>query len=271
MAASRGLPSAVLTFDPHPAAVLRPEAAPLPLSTPARRAELLAAAGVDAVFVQPTDRRLTSLPAEGFYREILRGRLAAAAVVEGADFRFGAGRIGDVGLLARLCGQDGLPIEVVEPVVAGGEPVSSSRIRGLVGSGAIAEANDLLTAPYRLRGTVVQGARRGRGIGFPTANLDRIATLVPAGGVYAGRARDAAAQRDDWRPAAIHIGPNATFGETGVSVEVHLIGFDGDLYDRQLDVDFLQRLRETRRFDSVDALRAQLSQDVARAAEIGSI
>ena len=265
MAAAQRLPSAVLTFDPHPAAVLRPESAPPPLSTPRRRAELLAALGVDAVFVQPTDRQLTSLSAESFYRDVLRGRLAAAAIVEGSDFRFGASRSGDVHLLARLCREDRLPLEVVEPVMADGEPVSSSRIRSLVGSGLVAEANRLLTAAYRLSGTVVTGAKRGRAIGFPTANLSRIETLVPAGGVYAGRARCPSSAPDAWHPAAIHIGPNATFGETGVSVEVHLIGFDGDLYGQPLDVDFLATLRETRRFASVDLLAEQLRRDVAPA------
>ncbi len=270
LAAVHRLPTAVLTFDPHPAAVLRPESAPPPLSTPRRRAELLAALGVDAVFVQPTDRQLTSLSAESFHREILRGRLAAAAIVEGADFRFGAGRTGDVALLATLCREDGIPMEVVEPVLADGKPVSSSRIRSLIGSGQVAEANRLLTAAYRLSGTVVVGAQRGRTIGFPTANLSGIETLVPAGGVYAGRARSPSSASHDWHPAAIHVGPNATFGETGVSVEVHLLGFEGDLYGRQLDVDFLERLRETRRFASVDLLTEQLRRDVAAAARIAT-
>ncbi len=270
LAASQRLPTAVLTFDPHPAAVLRPETAPPPLSTPRRRAELLAALGVDAIFVQATDRRLTSLSADSFYQDILRGRLAAAAIVEGADFRFGAGRSGDVALLSRLCSEEGIPMEVVEPVMADGEPVSSSRIRSLVGSGLVAEANRLLTAAYRLSGTVVTGAKRGRTIGFPTANLSGIETLVPEGGVYAGRARSPSTASQAWHPAAIHIGPNATFGETGVSVEVHLIGFEGDLYGQPLDVDFLGRLRETRRFASVDLLAEQLRRDVAEAARIAA-
>ncbi|MFM8953249.1 MAG: riboflavin biosynthesis protein RibF [Planctomycetaceae bacterium] len=263
------VPAVALTFDPHPASVLRPESAPVPLTTPDRRAELLAGLGIDAVLVQPADERLMSLPAESFYGDVLRGRLRAVAVVEGADFRFGAARRGDVALLRRWCAADGLAFDVVAPVLAGGEPVSSSRIRSLIATGEVEAANRLLTAPLRLRGTVVQGRQRGAGLGFPTANLSSIATLVPAQGVYAARA--AVADTDGDRAphaAAVHIGPNVSFGETAVSVEVHLVGFSGDLYGRRLDVDFLGRLRDTRRFDSIDDLKAQLAADVAAAVAI---
>jgi riboflavin kinase/FMN adenylyltransferase len=260
------MPAVALTFDPHPASVLRPEAAPVPLTTPARRAELLAGLGIDAVLVQPADARLMSLPAESFYMDVLRGRLRAAALVEGADFRFGAGRRGDVTLLREWCAADGLAFDVVAPVLAGGDPVSSSRIRGLFAAGDVEEANRLLTSPLRISGTVVQGKRRGAGLGFPTANLASIATLVPAQGVYAARAAvaDGAGDRTT-HAAAVHIGPNVSFGETAVSVEVHLVGFAGDLYGRRLDVDFLKRLRDTRRFDTIDELKVQLAADVAAA------
>jgi riboflavin kinase/FMN adenylyltransferase len=263
------VPAVALTFDPHPARVLRPEAAPVPLTTPARRAELLAGLGIDAVLVQPADARLMSLPAESFYKDVLRDRLRAAAVVEGADFRFGAGRRGDVTLLRDWCAADGLAFEIVAPVLAGGEPVSSSRIRGLIAAGELEAANRLLTSPLRISGTVVQGKRRGAGLGFPTANLASIVTLVPAQGVYAARATVADADGDRMpHAAAVHIGPNVSFGETTVSVEVHLVGFGGDLYGRRLDVDFLGRLRDTRRFDSIDELKTQLAADVAAAVAI---
>jgi riboflavin kinase/FMN adenylyltransferase len=258
------VPAVVLTFDPHPASILRPEQAPLPLTTPARRAELLLALGVNAVCVQPADAALMALEAEAFYAGVLRGRFAARAVVEGQDFRFGARRRGDVAMLAALCGRDGVDLDVVPPVVIDGEAVSSSRIRTLVAAGRLAEAHTLMTAPYRLTGTVVVGARRGGTIGFPTANLAGIATLLPALGVYAAVAHvDGVAV-----PAAVHVGPNVTFGETSVSVEAHLIGFAGDLYGRVLDVDFLDRVRDTRRFASVDDLKAQLADDVAVAGRI---
>ena len=258
------VPAVVLTFDPHPASILRPEQAPLPLTTPARRAELLLALGVNAVCVQPADAALMALEAEAFYEGVLRGRFAARAVVEGQDFRFGARRRGDVAMLAALCGRDGVDLDVVPPVVIDGEAVSSSRIRTLVAAGRLAEAHTLMTAPYRLTGAVVVGARRGGTIGFPTANLAGIATLLPALGVYA-----AVAHVDGVTvPAAVHVGPNVTFGETSVSVEAHLIGFAGDLYGRPLDVDFLDRVRDTRRFSSVEDLKAQLADDVAAARRI---
>ena len=259
------IPSVAFTFDPHPAAVVRPDAAPVPLTTPARRAALLRSLGVDAVVVQPTDRALVSLPAERFYDDILRGRLRARAIVEGTDFRFGADRNGDIRLLETLCGRDGVALETVPAVMADGLPVSSSRLRGLIAAGAVREASLLLTSPYRLTGTVVEGARRGGTIGFPTANLSGIATLLPAAGVYAARVTlpDLAT-----RPAAVHIGPNISFGETRISVEAHLIGFSGTLYGCSLDVDFLDRLRDTQKFDSIDALKAQLTTDVARASGV---
>ena len=260
-----GIPSVVLSFDPHPATILRPATAPVPLTTARRRANLLEALGVDAVLVQPADRDLMALSAERFFTDVLRGRLGARAVVEGADFRFGAGRSGDVELLGRLCAADAVEFETVSPVVVDGLPVSSSRVRGLVAAGAVRDAADLLTAPYRLSGRVATGARRGAALGFPTANLADVATLLPGVGVYAGRAvlPDGAIH-----PAAIHVGPNVSFGETRVTVEAHLIGFSGSLYGAALDVDFLDRLRDTVRFDSIDALRTQLAADAARAFEV---
>ncbi len=266
VARDRGMPAVAFTFDPHPASIVRPEAAPTPLSTPLRRAELLAALGVDAVLVQPTDRRFVALDARSFYADILRGRLHAAAIVEGPDFRFGAGRGGDIGLLASLAKSDGVTVEAVQAVAIDGLPVSSSRIRGLVAEGRLREAGRLLTQPYRLSGTVAVGAKRGGPMGFPTANLAGIATLLPATGVYAARA-SIAGDGASW-PAAVHVGPNVSFGEQAISVEAHLIGFSGDLYGRTLDVDFLDRLRDTRRFASIDDLKAQLAVDVAHAAQV---
>ncbi|MFM9058036.1 MAG: riboflavin biosynthesis protein RibF [Planctomycetaceae bacterium] len=261
-----GVPAVALTFDPHPASLVRPGGAPVPLTTPARRAELLLALGLDAVLVQPVDRALLGLSAEAFYRDVLRGRLRAAALVEGPDFRFGAGRAGDVALLGRLCAADGVTLEVVDPVAAAGGTVSSSRIRALVAAGDVAAANALLTAPFRASGTVVPGARRGAALGFPTANLADIATLVPGAGVYAARA--AVRGRAASHAAAVHVGCNVTFGATVPTVEVHLVGFAGDLYGSVLDVDFLRRLRDTRRFDSAGDLTEQLARDVEAAAVV---
>lgn len=264
-----GVPAVALTFDPHPASIVRPAAAPVPLTTPARRAELLLALGLDAVLVQQANAELVALPAETFYHNILRSRLGAMAFVEGADFRFGAGRVGDVALLAQLARADGATVEVVAPVVADGEPISSSRLRALVAIGDVAAAATLATAPHRASGIVIEGARRGRQIGFPTANLGSVATLLPADGVYAARAsiQDDGPTRE-WFAAAVNVGPAPTFGVSTSDVEVHLVSYSGDCYGRILDVDFLARLRDTRRFPSVDELTAQLAADVAKAVEI---
>lgn len=262
----RSIPAVALTFDPHPAAIVRPGQVPPPLTTMARRAELLLALGLDAVFVQPADAALMALSAEQFFNDVLQRQLRAAALVEGADFRFGAARQGDVAVLESLCHGADVSLEVVPPVIVEGAPVSSSRIRALVAAGRVDGAAALATAPYRLTGTVIEGAKRGGPLGFPTANLSAIATLLPGQGVYAGWAT--VGDTGSRHPAAIHIGPNVSFGVETVSVEAHLIGFRGDLYGDTLHVDFLVRLRDTRRFASLDELTAQLTADVARAAEI---
>ncbi|MCX7415944.1 MAG: bifunctional riboflavin kinase/FAD synthetase [Planctomycetia bacterium] len=265
------VPAVVLTFDPHPASIVRPTAAPVALSTPARRAELLALLGVDAVLVQPTDRQFVTLEAEAFYAELLHARLRAVAIVEGNDFRFGANRKGDIRLLGELCAADQVALETVSPVMRDGQPVSSSRLRAMIAGGRVREAAEMLTAAYRVSGNVIEGARRGQAIGFPTANLSAIATLLPAPGVYAARAAVAASESTAagavW-PAAVHIGPNISFGETAVSVEVHLIGFTGNLYGCVLNVDFLDRVRDTQKFASTEELTLQLAKDVRRASQI---
>lgn len=261
-----GMPAVVLTFDPHPAAIVRPAAVPPPLTTVARRAELLLALGIDAVLVQPVDAALLALSADQFFDAVLLRRLRAKAIVEGADFRFGAARRGDVVLMESLCRHAGVSLEVVPPVIVGQAPVSSSRIRELVATGRVDEAAALATAPYRLTGTVIEGAKRGGPLGFPTANLGGLATLLPGQGVYAGWATVGGSS--ERHPAAIHIGPNVSFGVEAVSVEAHLIGYRGDLYGATLHVDFLRRLRDTRRFASIEELTAQLSADVAQAGAI---
>lgn len=256
-----GLPSAAYTFDPHPSAIVRPNASPPPLTTSARRAYLLRLLGVDAVLVQPTDQNLVSLEANTFFENVLIGSVNARALVEGRDFRFGRGRSGDVALLGALCQRHGMSLEVIDPLLVDGQAVSSSRIRALVAAGNFVVANKLLTSPYRLTGHIVQGAQIGRTLGFPTANMKKVTTLIPAFGVYAAMA---CTERGQW-PAAVHIGPNVSFGQSDLSIEVHLIGFSGDLYGTILDVDFLEKLRETQKFSSPALLSSQLSEDVKAA------
>jgi len=259
-----GGPAIVFTFDPHPVRLLRPEQAPPPLTWIDRKAELLAELGVAALIAYPTDEALLQLSPTEFFAQIIRQGLDARALVEGPNFYFGHNRAGNVATLETLCVADGLTLEVVPPVTLGGEIVSSSRVRALVAAGDVGTAAALLTQPYRIRGMVTHGAGRGAKIGFPTANLAAVDTLIPANGVYASRAFVAG---QPW-PAAVNIGPNPTFGEQARKIEIHLLQFHGSLYGQPLEVDFLSRLRDIQPFGSVDLLKAQLRSDVATTAEI---
>ncbi len=257
-------PAVVLTFDPHPLKLLRPEQFQPVLTTSADRADLLQRHGADHVVILRTTPGLLQLTAAEFFAEVLRQRLAARAVVEGANFAFGRNREGTVATLAELCRAAGMELAVVPPFLQEGVPVSSSRVRAALLRGAVTEAADLLGRPYRLRGIVGTGKRRGATLGFPTANLEQVETLVPADGVYAVRAHH---EGTAW-PAAANVGPNPTFGEQARKVEVHLIGFDGNLYGRPLAVDFVERLRDTRPFGGVEELVAQLRRDVEQARQV---
>lgn len=265
-AAVRG-PAVVFTFDPHPVRLLRPAEAPPPLTWTDRKAELLKELGVDGVVAYPTDEQLLALGPREFFDQIVRGRLRARAMVEGQNFFFGKGRAGNVETLAAYCREAEMTLEIVEPVQAGGAPVSSSRVRGLVAAGDVSGAAALLTRPYRIRGLVTHGAARGAKLGFPTANVSAVDTLLPTPGVYAG----AGVIGDERWPAAINLGPNPTFAEAGLKLEVHLIGFAGSLYGQVLEVDFYERLRDVRKFNGVAELVAQLKTDIEaarRAAEL---
>jgi riboflavin kinase/FMN adenylyltransferase len=251
----------IFTFDPHPAAILRPDRAPPPLLWTERKAEILGRLGADAMIAYPTDEAFLKLPPREFFEEIVRGRLGARAMVEGANFTFGRERGGTVELLRRFCEQAGVLLDVVEPLIVHGQVVSSSRIRALVAEGRVEEAARLLTQPHCIRGAVVHGAGRGRQLGFPTANIDGVDTLLPAEGIYAGRASVDGAS---W-PAAVSLGPNPTFDEGRLKIEAYLLDFEGDLYGRHVQLEFLARLRDVARFRSVDELLAQMNRDVAAA------
>jgi riboflavin kinase/FMN adenylyltransferase len=254
-------PAVALTFDPHPLQLLRPEQFQPLLTTTADRTVLLQAHGADHVLVLRTTRKLLELSAAEFFAEVVQQRLAARALVEGVNFGFGRGREGNVDTLAALCRQAGLGFVVVPPFQYNGTMVSSSRIRSLLLRGDVRAAADLLARPFRLRGVVGTGRQRGRSIGFPTANLEHVETLVPADGVYAVRVDHGGTV---W-PGAANIGPNPTFGEQARKIEVHLIGFQGDLLGQALAVDFIERLRDTRPFAGVAELVDQLRLDVERA------
>jgi riboflavin kinase / FMN adenylyltransferase len=261
LAAARRLggPAVVFTFDPPPSRILRPEAAPMPLCEADRKAELLTQLGVDAVLAYPTNEAFLRLGAREFFDQIVLDRLAARAMVEGPNFLFGRQRGGNVQVLGQFCAEAGITLEVVDPIEIGGQLVSSSRIRELIAAGRVDEARNLLGHPYRVRGTVVRGAGRGSKLGYPTANIGQIATLLPAPGIYAAQALAAGAR---W-PTAVSLGPNPTFDEGLLKVEAYLIGYEGFLYDQPIEVDFLARLRDIERFGSVEALVAQMARDVA--------
>lgn len=263
-AARAGGPAVVLTFDPHPVRLLRPQEAPPPLTWTDRKAELLAELGVQVVVAYRTDAALLGLSAREFFDDFVVRRLGAQALVEGPNFFFGRKREGDVELLRRLAAEAGLTLEIVPPLEVGGELVSSSRIRRLVAGGQVDAARDLLTQPYRIRGMVTHGAARGAGLGFPTANLAAVDTLAPGAGVYGGLARTAGGVH----AAAVHIGPSPTFGEHTLKIEVHLLDFAGSLYGQPLEVDFLGRIRDVHPFANRDQLTAQLARDVAAARQI---
>jgi riboflavin kinase/FMN adenylyltransferase len=249
----------VLTFDPHPLAVVRPEAMPKLLTPFTVKRDLIAGLGVEELVVIPFDREFASRSAEEFVEEVLLGRLGASQVSVGENFRFGRAARGDPEFLRS---RSEFETRVVPLVEVAGETVSSSHIRGLVAAGEVDQAARFLGGPFLSEGRVVAGDRRGRDLGIPTANIvpdDRL--VSPGHGVYAAWAHG--------YPAAVNVGVRPTF-ETGrgLLVEAHLIGFEGELYGQTLRIAFLERMRGEKRFESVDALVAQMHRDIAQAAEI---
>ena len=258
-----GAPAIALTFDPHPVALLRPESAPVPLVWAARKVDLLREAGATEVGVFHTGPWLLGLTAREFFDRVIVGQFAARGMVEGPNFGFGRDRGGDATILGGWCAAAGLDFEVASPTEVDNQIVSSSRIRRALAEGRAGEAARLLGRPHRIRGIVTHGAGRGAGLGFPTANLDEVDTQIPDDGVYAVHAYlDGSGKAIS---GACHIGPNVSFGEQVRKVEVHLIGFDGDLYSRTLEVDFLERLRPSRKFHDLRDLLDQMRADVERA------
>lgn len=249
----------VLTFDPHPLAVIRPEAAPKLLTSLQVKIELVAALGVQELVVIPFDHRFGAQRPQEFIDHVLVDQLHATHVSVGKNFYFGHGAAGDTDMLAA---DPRFETRVVTLVEVDGEIVSSSHIRGLVLAGEVEQAARFLGAPFALRGEVVHGDKRGRTLGFPTANLVPDEHLVcPGYGVYAARAAGAC--------AAVSIGVRPTFGAgRAVIVEAYLLDRDEDLYGRTLQIDFLSRLRGERRFDSVEALVEQMDLDVEQTREL---
>jgi len=258
MATATASHAVAVTFDPHPIAILRPEFTPPVLTTIEERISLLKRSGADEVVVLPVTRQLLEMTAQQFFTEVIVEQFEARGVVEGPNFHFGKDRHGDTRLLQTLCDSHGIQFHIVKPVVDSEVMISSSRIRELLCSRAMAQATELLGHPYRISGLVRHGAERGRSIGFPTANLTDIPTLLPAHGVYAGMTQ----LQGKWYPVAASIGPNPTFGEHREKIECHIDGFSGELYDTILHVDLLQEVRALQSFASIGLLIAQIKSDV---------
>jgi riboflavin kinase/FMN adenylyltransferase len=249
----------VLTFDPHPLAVLHPEATPKLIASLDVKRDLIAGLGVEEMVVIPFDRGFSEQSAESFVSEVLIERLGARRVSVGENFRFGKGARGTADFLRAY---SEFETRVVPLVAVAGETVSSSHIRGLVAAGDVKQAAEFLGGPFLFEGEVVVGDRRGRELGMPTANLvPDDAYVCPGHGVYAAWANGYS--------TAVNVGVRPTFDTgRGLLVEAHLIGFDGDLYGQQLRIAFLERMRGEKRFDSVDALVEQMHRDVGEASEI---
>ena len=264
-ATERGGTSVVMTFEPHPPRVLRPDKAPPLLMTSEQKRNALARAGVQGLAVVRFTEELSQWEPEAFVRRVLVDWLRVAEVWVGADFLFGRNRSGNFTLLKTLGLQFGFRAEKIDPIRYKDFVVSSTRIRRLVSEGRVEEAGALLGRHFAIDGRVVEGARRGREIGFPTANLATENELLPPNGVYA----TFSAVDGIVRPSVTNVGVRPTFdGPPTTSVETHVLGFSGDLYGQRLELAFVQRLRDERRFPDIDALREQIAADVRRAGRL---
>lgn len=251
-----------VTFHPHPGKVLQPELAPKLITLLPRKLELFAQYGLSAAVVQPfTLEYARTAPVE--FEASLFDQMGARHAVVGADFTYGAGRRGNVETLRRAAEARGAQVHVVAPVTVDGVVVSSTKVREYILEGRVGAAMRLLGRYFDLDGVVVPGKGRGRTIGVPTANVDTANELRPAPGVYAVRVR--LQGEEAWRPGAANIGVKPTFGGGEVTIEVHLLDFDGDLYGRELRVQFVERLRAERRFASASELAAQIKRDIEAA------
>jgi riboflavin kinase/FMN adenylyltransferase len=259
----------VYTFDPHPRKVLHPDRAPRLLTTLDQKFELLEEMGVDVVIVEPFDRSFAEIEPGTFVREYIHQRIRPMEVYVGYDFRFGRDREGSMRLLTETGPRLGFSVTIIPEVTIDGRDVNSTRIRELLGQGDVREAHRLLGRPFCTRGIVVEGLRRGRTLGFPTANLAPQNEVLPDAGVYAGWVRfldDGDPSRGSEIPTVTNVGLRPTFDDdVGFVAEAHLIDFEGDLYGRRVDLTFERRLREERKFTGPDALKEQIGRDVSEA------
>jgi riboflavin kinase / FMN adenylyltransferase len=264
LATELGVTSTVLTFDRHPLAVVDPSRVPRLLTSNDEKIRLIAGMGPDELVLLPFDERLAALSPAEFCEGLLAGRLGARAVVVGENFNFGARGAGDARQLLACGAANGYAVEICPLVTDRGEPISSTRIRRLLHDGELEEVREILGRPPSATGVVVHGDKRGRTLGVPTANVDvEAGTIFPGRGVYTARALVDGV----WFRAAVNIGHNPTFQSreeptAHVTVEAFLLDFSGDIYDREIRLDFLHKIRDERRFESIDALVAQMRLDI---------
>lgn len=265
-AAARGAEPAAVVFDPHPRRFFQPDAPPFLLTTPARREKLLLVHGALSVETLRFDAALAASTPEEFVVRILKNELALAGVVVGSEFRFGEKRAGDAAALSSLGSAAGLDIRIVDPERdgAGGEKIGSSAIRAAIAGGRMAEAALMLGRSWAVEGVVEKGQALGRTIGFPTANFGLGAIIEPRRGVYAVHATIAGRA---W-PGVANFGRRPTVGAPAPLLETHLFDFSGDLYGKALEISFAEFIRDERKFDGVEALRAQIAEDCDAARRI---
>jgi riboflavin kinase/FMN adenylyltransferase len=265
-ARSEGRPAIVATFDPHPVRHFAPHVPPFRLTTLDQREELFAAAGADAMLVFDFDDALAATTAEEFVGLLLGSHIGAAGVVTGEDFTFGKGRGGNVQLLGEEGARHGIAARAVGPVLEGGLPVSSSRVRDALKAGDCETAARLMTRPFAVRGEVIHGDKRGREIGYPTANMELGHYLRPRYGIYAVTAR--VVDSGEALKGAANLGIRPSFDPPQEFLEPYFFDFAADLYGRQVEVALHHFLRPEARFDSLEELQAQMAEDCARAAEL---
>lgn len=263
-AAERGLTSTMVTFDPHPLAVVRPEAAPQRLTTERQKRRLLEEAGIEVSLVVRFSEEIAAMSARRFVRELLVEQLAVAEVHVGSRFTFGRDREGDLELLRQEGARAGFRAEGVPEVLHGDEPISSTRIRRALRAGEVEEARRMLGRPWALAGTVGHGAGRGRSLGWPTINVRPEHELLPARGVYTTRVRFG---EEGWRESVTNVGTRPTFDGGAVVVEAHVFDFDEETYGREVEVELHARLRGERRFPGAEELERQIARDVEAARE----
>jgi len=264
---AEGLRAAAYTFDPHPARVVAPQYAPKTLMPPDRRIAHMGELGIDAVVLERFDAEFAKIAADDWVEHYLFDRLRPRLVIVGFNFTYGRARGGNPDQLRRMGAHLGFRVEEVAPVRVGAVTASSSRVRAFLLEGNLRGAQDLLGRPFGLTGRVVEGDRRGRRIGFPTANLALEGELVPAHGVYATRVRFLDDSARPPHPAVTNIGSRPTFRGDVVTVETHLLDFDEDLYGQRLEIELVECVRGERRFEGVEELVAQIRHDVASARE----